>query len=246
MNVKAIKTHAITKGESIERVLDKYVTDLEENSIVAVTSKIVSICEGRMVKIEDADKDKLIEEESTSYLPRNSNKYNVSFSIARNFLVAGAGIDESNGNGYYILWPKDLQKSANNIREHLQKKFGIKHLGVVITDSKTYPLRWGVTGFSIAHSGFKVLKNYMGTPDIFGRPFEYEQLNISDSLASAAVLEMGEGNEQTPIAIIENAPFVEYQDRNPTGKELEELRIKPEDDLYAPLLQGVKWRRGRK
>jgi len=55
---------------------------------------------------------------------------------------------------------------------------------------------------------------------------------------------MGEGSEQTPLAVIDDAPFVEFQDRDPTVAELEPLRVPPEDDLYAPLLEGVPWQQG--
>ena len=57
---------------------------------------------------------------------------------------------------------------------------------------------------------------------------------------------MGEGNEQTPIAVISDVPFVEFQDRNPTKEEIEELKINIDDDLYAPLLKSVNWRKGKK
>ncbi len=246
MIITPVKTHPIVKGETIDHVLDKYIVKLKENSIIVVTSKIVSICEGRMVKIEDADKDELIKQESQYYLPRNINKYNISYTITQNFLVAGAGIDESNGNGYYILWPEDPQESVNKIREYLAKKFKLEHVGVIISDSKANPLRWGVTGAAIAQSGFMVLKDYIGTPDIFGRPFTFEKLNISDSLAGASVSVMGEGNEQIPLAIITDIPFVEFVDRNPTQEEIDELKIEPQDDIYHPLLTSVKWKKGNK
>ncbi len=55
---------------------------------------------------------------------------------------------------------------------------------------------------------------------------------------------MGEGNEQTPLAVIKNIPFVQFQDRNPTEEELDELKISLDDDLYAPLLKAVKWKKG--
>jgi F420-0:gamma-glutamyl ligase len=55
---------------------------------------------------------------------------------------------------------------------------------------------------------------------------------------------MGEGSEQTPIALLEDLPFVGFQDRNPTKRELDGMRIKREDDLYWPLLSKVKWRKG--
>jgi len=248
MIVTSIKTHKITQEDSdLFKILDQYINDLKENSILAVTSKIVSITEGSLLKIEDAvDKDELIKENSQFYLPRSSNKYNVSFTITNNILSASAGIDESNGNGFYILWPKNPQESANKIREHLSEKFNLKNLGVIITDSKTTPLRWGVTGLTLAHSGFNALNDYIGEPDLFGRPFQYEKLNIADSLASAAVLEMGEGSEQTPLAIIEDLKNIEFQDRNPSDEELESLKINMEDDLFAPFLEKADWQTGEK
>ena len=44
--------------------------------------------------------------------------------------------------------------------------------------------------------------------------------NVVDALAESAVAVMGEGSEQTPLAIIRDVPFVQFQDRNPTNKEL--------------------------
>lgn len=250
VKVTPVKTHKITiDDKNLLKVLDKYILTLKENSVVAVTSKIVSITEGRLVKMvsgEKEEKDKLIKKESQYYLPRNINKYNVSFTITNNLLSASAGIDESNGNGYYIFWPKNPQKSADKIREYLRRRLKLKHVGVIITDSKTTPLRWGVTGSAIAHSGFKALKDYIGEKDLFGRDFVYEKLNIADSLSAASVAVMGEGKEQTPLAVIEDIPFVEFQDRNPSKKELEMLKISLEEDLFAPLLTSVKWRKGRK
>lgn len=247
MIVNFIKTHKITQADSdIFKILDQYITELEENSVLAVTSKIVSITEGSLVKMEDIEKGELIKQQSELFLSSSENKYNISFTIANNILSASAGIDESNGNGFYILWPKNPQESANKIREYLSNKFGLKNFGVVITDSKTTPLRWGVTGIALAHSGFLALKDYVGKPDLFDRPFVYEKLNISDSIASAAVLVMGEGSEQTPMAILEDLRNIDFQDRNPSDEELENLKIKLEDDLFAPFLKNADWQKGNK
>ncbi|KKR34247.1 MAG: hypothetical protein UT63_C0004G0034 [Candidatus Gottesmanbacteria bacterium GW2011_GWC2_39_8] len=226
-------------------ILNKYVKEVKNKTVIAITSKIISICEGRVVEIGKADKDKLIREESELYLPPDK-KYNFSLTIKNNVMIASSGIDESNGNGYYVLWPEDPQKSANKIREYLVKRFKVKSVGVIIVDSKTTPLRWGVTGVAIAHSGFEALNNYIGTPDIFGRLFKVEKVNVADGLAASAVLAMGEGREQTPVAIIEDVPFVHFQKRNPTKKELEELHIPMKDDLYYELLKNVKWKKGGK
>ena len=248
MNVTSIKTHKITpeKDQDLFAVLDKYITKLEESSVVAVTSKIVAICEGRFIGMRKVDKRELIFEEADLVIPAEKNRYNVSLTIKNNLLIAGAGIDESNGNGFYILLPKNSQDSANKIREHLVKKFNLKNIGVIITDSRTTPLRWGVTGVALAHSGFKPLKDYAGNEDLFGRKFLFEKLNLADCLATTAVLVMGEGSEQTPLAIIEDVPFVEYQNRNPSKEELAQLKIDIKDDIYESLLINAPWEKGNK
>ena len=46
-----LKTHKIKAGDNLHALLDKYLPELEENSVVAIASKIVGICEGRVVKI---------------------------------------------------------------------------------------------------------------------------------------------------------------------------------------------------
>lgn len=246
MKITSLKTHKITgKDNNLFVILDKYIKDLKENSVVAVTSKIVSICEGRIIKIVSKEqRDELAKNEADYYLSRENNQYDVMITINKNIMVASAGIDISNGNGYYVLWPKDPQKNANEIREYFLKKFSLKHIGVIITDSKLTPLRWGVTGVAIAHSGFRALNSYIGKPDIFGKKLRAEKTNVADSLATAATLNMGEGKEQQPLAIIEDLDFVTFQKRNPTKKEIDKLKISLKDDIYSSLLTSVKWKKG--
>lgn len=247
MNVKSIKTEKVTAGKtSIFDILDKYLTTFTEGSILAITSKIISICQGDFVSSEGLDKKDLVSKEADYWLPPSLSKYDFSLTIKDGVLLPTAGIDESNGEGYYILWPKEPQKAANDIRRYLIDKFGLKKVGVIITDSKTTPLRWGTTGVCVAHSGFSALNNYIGKPDIFGREMIATKANIADALAVSAVLCMGEGSEQTPLAILKDVNFVEFQDRNPSEQELNDLKISIEDDLYAPLLNSVEWKKGNK
>lgn len=246
MEIFSIKTSKIKPyQQNLIQVLNKYLTDFRECSILIITSKIVSICEGRVAKIGEADKKELIEKEAEYFLPPEKNKYNITLTIKGGILVPTAGIDESNGNGYYILWPQNSQDTANMVRQYLRERFKIKKAGVIITDSKTTPLRWGTTGVAIAHSGFSALNSYIGKSDIFGRKLLVTKANVADALAVAAVLAMGEGSEQTPLAVIKDVSFVKFQSGNPSSKELRESRISMEDDLYAPLLKGVKWIKGR-
>jgi dihydrofolate synthase / folylpolyglutamate synthase len=244
VNVVAIKTDPITPQQSdLLTALDWFLPALAEGSILAVTSKIVAICEGRVVSIGDIDKSVLIEQESELFLPPTESKYGITLTIRHNLLVPMAGIDESNGDGHYVLWPRDPQRSANEIRQYLAERFALREVGVLITDSTSRPLRLGVTGVALAHSGFAALNDYVGHPDIFGRPLAVTKANVRDALAAAAVLLMGEADEQTPLAVIEDLPLVTFQERDPSEEELAALRITPEDDLYAPLLTRAPWQK---
>lgn len=247
MKVISVKTHKITtEDKDIFSILDKYLPQLEENSVIAITSKIIAITEGRVVKAQSIDKEKLAEEESEFYLPKETNKYGFTLSIKNSMLIASAGIDESNGNGNYILWPENPWESAAAIRDHLREIRGIREIGVIITDSKTTPLRWGVTGIGIAYAGFNPLHSYIGEQDVFGRLLEVTKENILDGLAASAVLVMGEGNEQTPMAVITEVPFIEWQDHNPTKEEIDKLKISLEEDVYAAMLTAAPWKKGKK
>ncbi len=244
MQVNAIKTHKITQNDKdVFAILDRYLPTIGEKSVIVVTSKILSMIEGRVIKIGETSKNELVKQEAEMYLPASESKYNFSLTIKNSLLIPSAGIDESNGNGYYVLWPKDPQKWANSIREYLVKKFNLKNIGVIISDSKTTPLRWGVTGAAIAYSGFVPLNDKVGVPDVFGRAMQATKVNVMDGLAASAVVVMGESSEQTPLAIIEDVPFVQFVDRNPTEDELNTLKIAIVDDLYAPLLQSVAWKK---
>jgi len=246
MIVRPIKTDKIQAGErTIYQILDEFLPKLAEKSIVVITSKIVALCENRVVPIGTKDKEELVKKESDYFLPSHLSKYGHHFTITEHTLTAVAGIDESNGDGNYVLWPKDSQKSANDIREYLAKKFGLKELGVIISDSTCVPMRRGTVGQPLAYSGFEATKNYVGQPDLFGKPFKVSQSGIALGLAAAAVVTMGEGIEQTPIAVASDADFVNFQDRNPTAKELENFYITDyKDDLFGPFLESVDWQKG--
>jgi dihydrofolate synthase / folylpolyglutamate synthase len=245
MKIDAIQTCKVASSSTtVAKLLDTYLESLSRGSILAISSKVVALCEGRTVAVGEADKIDLIRDEAELFLPPETNRYGVSLAIKNNTLIPSAGIDESNSDGNYVLWPKDPQASANSIREYLVERFDGTEFGVIVTDSTTSPLRWGVTGISIGHSGFAAIRSLIGTPDLYGRLLKVTKVNVADALAAAAVLVMGEGAEQTPMAVISDVPFVEFQNRAPTGTELEERKIPLEDDLYGTLLTAVPWQKG--
>lgn len=231
MIIRAIKTRIFQEGNNLFSFVTDYFKKIPEKSVLVVTSKIVALEEKRTAIVKDEkSKEILIRKESEFAMP---TKY-VWLTIKDGIVMASAGIDESNANGKLILLPKDSFKTARVLRKKLQKKYKVRNLGVLITDSRTIPLRLGVTGVALGYAGFRGLKDYRGKPDIFGRKFKFSSANMADSLATAAVLVMGEGRERQPLAIIERAP-VEFCDRI----NRKELHIDIKEDMYRPLFSKI-------
>lgn len=246
METRAYQTPKVVVGDDLFTILDQNLPKLSEKSIVAVTSKIVSICEGRVVKNDGKiDKKALIRREAEYFIEDELTKrYGITLTVKNDVLIASAGIDESNGNGYFILWPKDVMRSATDIWHHVRKRDQVKQLGVIITDSRTVPMRWGTLGVGIGWCGFEPLKDYIESEDLFGRKLKVTKSSVIDGLAASAVLVMGEGNEQTPLALISDVPMVHFTNHAPTKKEIAALHIILKDDLYAPLTDTPKWQKG--
>ncbi len=243
MQIEAIKTHAVSIGESITDILDKYVPKLNGGEVIAITSKIISICQSMVVdKKSVSSKAELVATEAEAILVEEEKGVEHSITIINNILLPSAGIDESNGDGFYILYPRNIQETAAMIWQYLRQKNAVDKLGVIITDSHVTPLRRGVTGIAIGWCGFEPLYNYIGKDDIFGYKMRVTQINNLDALAASAVFIMGEGAEQTPIAVIKNAPKLSFMDRPPTSAEEQQLKIPMEEDLFSPILRAAKWR----
>src|SRR5579862_3978145 len=241
MKVTAYKTHKIGVGEDIFTILDTYLPKLEDKTVVAIASKIIAFCQKDVIKKEPGmEKRDLIEQEADYYLgDEYPRPFGQSISIKNHTLTASAGIDESNGNGYFILWPRNLQEITDKIWNYLREKHNIKNLGIIVTDSRIVPLRWGVIGIALSWCGFEPLKDYTGHPDIFGRKMMVEKTSLIDSLATAVTITTGEGDEQKPLAVIEDIPFVKFQNRPPYDEEIKHLQIALKDDLFEPLLSSV-------
>ncbi len=231
MIVTPLKTRIFREGEDLLTFILHYVPKLKKGSILVITSKIVALAEKRTAAIPTKrSKEELIRTESEWAIKTE----HVWLTLKNGTIMANAGIDSSNADGKLILLPRNSFQTANKIRSILQKRYRIKDLGVLITDSRILPLRAGVVGVALGYAGFEGLRDYRKTKDIFGRPFAYSRTDVADSLATAAVLTMGEGKEQQPLCVIEDAPvqFTEKVKRN-------ELKIDPKDDLYRPFFKNL-------
>ena len=226
-------------------VIRKSVKEIAEKSIVVVASKVVAIHQGRCVKIEEGvERDKLARQEAEWYVDRDIVPgEHIMFTIKNQTIIASAGIDKSNANGYFILWPDNPNRAAKEIYNFLKKEYKTKNLGVVVSDSHVTPMRRGVIGVAIGHYGFNPLRNYIGKPDIFGEKLKVTLTNVAESLAVAAVVVMGEGKEQTPLALISDVSWVEFtEDEKKIWNK--ELKISMKEDLFAPMLEKVEWKKG--
>lgn len=247
MIIKPIKTRILAPPQ--DDLLDTIRTSLKsakEKSILAVTSKAVSIWEGRCVPQFACKREDLVPEEAEYYFPKTKTPfYEYQAAIKHNAFIASAGIDKSNSGDYFTLLPLKPGESAKKIWRWLKKTYGVKHCGVLITDSHLMPFRRGTVGVSIGFYGFEPLMDYRGTLDLFGRPLRVTLRNVADGIAAAAVTVMGEGNESTPLALITDVPFVRftarpYRPKNPHDG----LLVKPQDDVFYPLLRKAQWKKG--
>lgn len=238
MLIKPIRTAIFKENDSLIDFICDNIENLEENNIVVVTSKIVALSQGLVRVIENENTREEIIKAESQWAMRTKYTW---LTIKDNMVMSSAGIDESNANGKIILLPRDSFKLAGKIRSHLKKIYKIKNLGIIITDSRLMPLRAGIVGVALGYAGFKGIRDYRGTADIFGRTLKVSRTDVADSLATAAVLTMGEGREKQPLAIITEAP-VEFQAR--TNKH--ELDINVQEDIYQPLFEKItkiKWKK---
>lgn len=232
MIIRAIRTRIFRERENLADFIYSCIKKLPEKTIVVVTSKIVALSEGRVRVVKDErTRERLIKSES-QWAVKTKHTW---LTLKDGAVMSSAGVDESNANGKIILLPRDSFASASRLRSALQKRYKVKNVGVLITDSRLLPFRAGAVGIALGYAGFAGIRDYRGAPDIFGRKFKVTRADVADGIATAAVLVMGEGAEQRPFAVITKAP-VEW--RGHVSKN--ELAIDFSEDIYRPLLRRVR------
>jgi F420-0:gamma-glutamyl ligase len=229
-----IKTRKfLPQKDDLYNLLDEFLPPLKEKDILVITSKIVSISQGRTVKITPTtDRIALIKKEADAYCPNQPS----SMAVKDHTLTPYAGIDRSNANGYYVLWPKQPHSEAKKIWQYLRRRHRLTNLGIIIADSFCLPFRWGHLGISIGFFGFNPLKAYAGKTDIFNRKLIRHNSNLVDALAALAVVHMGEGNEQTPLCLVRGFNQIKFDQKDYS----KQFYISAADDIYTPLLANLK------
>jgi len=186
----------ITAGADLAALIAAAAPDLRDGDILAVTSKIVSKAEGRVVTVP---REQAIEAETVRVVARRGP---TTIAQTRHGLVlAAAGVDESNtAPGTVVLLPEDPDESARRIRKALHQRTG-RRVGVLVTDTMGRPWRAGQTDNAIGAAGVAPVRDHRGEPDTFGNILEVTVAAVADEIASAADLVKGK-QRQVPAAVV--------------------------------------------
>ncbi|MEY9877412.1 coenzyme F420-0:L-glutamate ligase/coenzyme F420-1:gamma-L-glutamate ligase [Streptacidiphilus sp. MAP12-33] len=176
---------------------------LRDGDLVAVTSKIVSKAEGRLVQAED--REGAIDAEAVRVVARRGRTRIVE--NRQGLVMAAAGVDASNAPaGTVLLLPEDPDASARALRKRLHELTGAR-VGVLITDTFGRPWRNGLTDVAIGAAGVAVLEDHRGRVDSHGNELSLTVTATADELAAAADLVKGKTSGR-PVALVRGLAHV--------------------------------------
>lgn len=228
-------------GSLLLDVLYNSKVSLRDHDVVVVAQKIVSKAENRMVELAsvtpspralqlaiDVDKDprlvELILRESTGIVRQKKGVVITRHRLG--FVAANSGIDQSNvdhaDGEQALLLPVAPDRSAQEIRATLANGTNA-NVGVIISDSVNRPWRLGSVGIAIGVANTAVLDDRRGDTDLFGRTLKVTVSSRADSIATAALLVMGETDESIPVAVVRGlTPLVSPDEAHRGNRPLEE------------------------
>jgi coenzyme F420-0:L-glutamate ligase len=221
--------------------------DYEDNDILIISSKFVSMSEGAVVnlgKIKVSKKARALAakctmDEKMAELVLRECDYIVKgvpgflLTIRDGMIAPNAGIDKSNvPNGFAILYPRNPFGTAEKLKQQFLTELGIR-VGIVLADSRLMPTRIGTTGVAIACAGFEPVEDLRGKKDLFGNVLKYTFKAVADGLATMGVALMGESDESTPAAIVRGSS-VKWSERRFSWRD---MTVEPTKDIY---LRGVR------
>jgi len=195
---------------------------LRNGDIVVLAQKIVSKAEGREVRLtsvrpsalartwarrirRDPRYIELILREASRVLRMSDRALVVE--TRHGFICANAGVDHSNvaRSDRVTLLPDDPDASARRFAAAIRKRTGAR-VAAIVSDTWGRPWREGQVNVAIGAAGLRVLADWRGRRDTFGRLLSATVLAVADELAAAAGLAMGKV-DQVPVVIIRGFRF---------------------------------------
>jgi coenzyme F420-0:L-glutamate ligase / coenzyme F420-1:gamma-L-glutamate ligase len=242
MEIFPIKIPKKDSGFDLFRTIVESKFQFQENDILVLSSKFVSMSEGSLIDLKNVKVSKRARtlasrfkmDERIAQVILQESDHIISgipgflLTINDGMIAPNSGIDKSNcPPGKIVLYPKDCFKSAKQLRKKFSIKFGIK-IGIVISDSRLMPTRIGCTGIAVGVSGFDPVHDERGKRDLFGKKLKVTFKATADSLATIGVFVMGESNESIPLVVIRGAN-VKKTERNLSMKD---MTVNPKIDIY--------------
>ena len=185
--------------------------NLQSSDILAVTQKIVSKAEGRIVDLRgivpsaysvSVARRMLKDPRLVEVILRESRRIVrmrgevLICETYHGFICANAGVDESNveGTDTVTLLPKDPDGSARALAQGLG-------CGVIVTDTFGRVWREGLVDAAIGVARVPSFIDFRGKTDPYGHRLRVTLLAAADALAAAAGLAMGK-TARTPAALV--------------------------------------------
>ena len=216
---------------------------IEPGDAVAISQKVVSKAEGRIVLLADvrpgeraielaeqlgkeAALVQVVLDESTEVL--RAERGVLICETAHGFVCANAGVDTSNvAEGEASLLPLDPDASARRIRSELREATGTA-AAVLITDSFGRAWRLGQSETAIGCAGIAPIDDWRGRSDGGGQILAATAIAIADEVAAAADL-VRDKTSRTPVAIVRGLGERVTDDDGPGAAALRRPR---DEDLF--------------
>lgn len=219
---------------------------LSDGDIIAVSQKVVSKSEGRVVRLDQTDpgpeavalaartgKDpRLVQQilsESREIIRIDEDRGILITETKHGFICANAGIDQSNtaGEDEVVLLPLDPDGSARRIRVELEAASGVM-TAVVVTDSFGRAWRLGQSEVAIGCAGFDPLDDWRGKADQRGRELSATIVAIADQIAAGSDLVRSKTSGIPAVVVRGLDHFVTESDGPGCESQLRDIR----DDLF--------------
>jgi coenzyme F420-0:L-glutamate ligase / coenzyme F420-1:gamma-L-glutamate ligase len=231
LRVFALPTsHRFSEGEDLVGAILEAVaaasTELQDGDVVCVSSKAVSLVEGRLLQLptEDASlgRRELARARATRVVADTPTV--LITETPHGFVCANGGIDASNLDGRSALdLPADPDESARLLQEELAERASAE-VGIIITDTFGRPWRLGQTDVALGVAGTSALRDERGTTDLSGQQLEVTEAAVADEAAGAADLVRSKASG-TPFVLLRGLPS------GPNGRGADLVRPS-EQDLF--------------
>lgn len=215
----------VRPGYDIASLVDER-ADLADGDVVCVASTIVSKAEGRTASLADFPAgpraremagrlSDIADEEKDPRFAQAVLEESVDVLMEAPFLLTetkfghvgvNAGIDRSNtGDAELLLLPERPSESAERIREGLDAD-----VAVIVTDTSGRPFRHGQRGVALGWAGMPASRDWRGETDRDGKELEVTVESVVDELSATANLVSGEGDDGTPVVVVQDFEFGDH------------------------------------